>query len=327
MMHFCTLFDSRYLSRGLTMYESLKAATDDFHLYIFPFDHTSLNVLRALKLSNATIVSLEEFEDERLLEVKPTRSSVEYLWTASSSTILYVLEKFRVPHCTYVDADLFFYDSPKVLFEEMGESSILITEHRYAPRNDISHLSGIYCVQFSSFKNDEHGLKTLRWWRNACLDWCYAREEDGKFGDQKYLDDWPARFSGVHALGHLGGGVAPWNAELYEFTRSNGRIHGKEKTTGRSFDVVFFHFHYLRHYDNGTIDLGDYRLSPNVRTTFYESYLKALEEAKRRIHAIDNSFDPHGPRSSAMKYDDFVIMLKRRIKRQYNVYARASLGI
>ena len=33
------------------------------------------------------------------------------------------------------------------------------------------------------------GLKALKWWRDRCLEWCYARIEDGKFGDQFYIED------------------------------------------------------------------------------------------------------------------------------------------
>ena len=65
-----------------------------------------------MKLNKATIISLKEFEDEELLRIKPSRSIAEYCWTCTSSTILYVLEKYKVESCTYLDADLFFYSSP-----------------------------------------------------------------------------------------------------------------------------------------------------------------------------------------------------------------------
>ncbi|MCH8325738.1 MAG: hypothetical protein IIB83_04125 [Bacteroidetes bacterium] len=34
-------------------------------------------------------------------------------------TLLYVLEKYKVENCTYLDADLFFYSSPKPIFDEL----------------------------------------------------------------------------------------------------------------------------------------------------------------------------------------------------------------
>ena len=85
----------------------------------------------------------------------------------------------------------------------------------------------------------------LIWWRKVCLEWCYNRFEDGRFGDQKYLDDWPERFEGVHVLRHLGGGVAPWNMQQYCFEYQGGKIIGTELKTDRQFLLVFYHFHSL----------------------------------------------------------------------------------
>ena len=86
MYHFCTLFDSFYLTRGVAMYNSLEECGTDFHLYIFAFDDVSFEILNQLNLKHATIISLKEFEDEKLLDVKPSRSKAEYCWTCTSST-------------------------------------------------------------------------------------------------------------------------------------------------------------------------------------------------------------------------------------------------
>jgi hypothetical protein len=196
-----------------------------------------------LLLESVTVISLSEYEDEELLVVKPARSRAEYCWTLTSSIILYVIDIFNVDHCTYLDSDLYFYSSPHRLFEEMGSNSILITPHRYSLKYDQSQKTGFYCVQFVVFKNDERGLTALNWWRKACLAWCYNRFEDGKFGDQKYLDDWPERFAGVYVSDNLGAGVAPWNMQQYIFTVNNYDVIGTEIATGNKFQVIFFHFH------------------------------------------------------------------------------------
>src|SRR5688500_636594 len=130
--NYCTLFDSYYLSRGLAMYRSLSKHCPDFHFYIFAFDKTSDTILRQLALRNVTVISLDEFEDERLLAVKSDRSKGEYCWTCTSSTIYYCITQFNLEHCTYIDADLYFFSNPNVLVDEMGDNAVLITEHRYS---------------------------------------------------------------------------------------------------------------------------------------------------------------------------------------------------
>lgn len=186
------------------MYDSLLKHCDDFHLYLFAFDDKCLNFLSGQNYEHITVLSLMEFKDAALLRVKPTRSAMEYCWTCASSTILYAIKTFGLSDCTYIDSDMVFYANPNVLIDEMCENSVLITEHRYTSAYDQTNQSGKYCVQFVTFKNDARGMMVLNWWRNTCISWCYARAEEGKFGDQKYLDDWTTRFDEVHVLQHLG---------------------------------------------------------------------------------------------------------------------------
>jgi len=313
MYNYCTLFDSNYLTRGLTMYESLKKNSDDFHLYIYALDDTSSELLKRLELENVSVVSFGELEDAELLAIKPTRSAGEYCWTCTPSTIMYSIEKFGLDSCTYLDADLYFYSNPDVLIEEMGNKSVLITEHRYTPEYDQSATSGIYCVQFMTFKNDINGMKVLEWWRSACNDWCFARFEDGKFGDQKYLDDWMSRFDGVHELQNLGGGVAPWNVQQYDLNDS-------------SFELVFYHFHNFKLLENNKVELGGYKLSNEVIDKLYKPYIKHLDDLTEKLKEFDNKNDYNGiVKKESYHWKDTLRYVKRKINGSYNIFDKNKL--
>jgi len=282
--NFCTLFDTHYLTRGLALYYSLEKAEPDFHLYIFAFNDLSYKILTDLKLTKATIVSLKEFEDKELLNVKPTRSIAEYCWTSTSSTILYVIEKHNVAHCTYLDADLYFYQSPGILIDEMKGKSILLTEHRYPLNFNRTASSGLYCVQFMTFYNNDEGLTALKWWRDRCIEWCYDRYEDGKFGDQKYLDDWTTRFKGVHVLQHLGGGMAAWNVESYQIqSREKNKIKFTDKITNNPFELVFYHFHHVRFFKKDISDFGWRRIDRKIIDYMYAPYVAELFKIEEQI--------------------------------------------
>jgi len=296
LKNFVTLFNASYLSRGLVLYQSLVDYCDDFHLYIICFDDVTLNYFKENKYKYITPISLTDFEDDELLSVKPTRSAAEYCWTCTPSTVLYCINTFHLIHCVYIDADMRFYSNPQVLFDEWGTNSIALTEHRYTTEYDQTILNGKYCVQFVGFKKDEEGLNALNYWRNACLDWCYARPENGKFGDQKYLDDWLTRFKKVHVIGHLGAGIAPWNMQQFTFSNKNHKIMGTEINTGKKFEAVFFHFHGLKFFKENIVSLTGsyYRMSKQVKSIFYFPYVSSLNKAFKLIEGQKYNINAHG---------------------------------
>lgn len=317
MLNFCTLFDSNYLSRGLVTYESLMAVSEgQAHLYVFAFDDKCYHILKEMNFPSLTVISLSEFEDEELLKIKPTRTKGEYCWTCTSSTIRYCIETLKLKNCTYIDADMFFYSNPQVLIDEMpSDKHVMITEHRYTPQYDQSKLMGKYCVQFMYFDNSKASLKVLNWWRERCLEWCFNRQEDGKFGDQKYLDDWLQRFDCVHNLAHLGGGLAPWNIQRFEVLNGGESVllklkNGKElntpNTEGAVIEPVFFHFHGVKLYENGAAVYApkQYVLNKTARQLIYEPYLRRLQLAQEHLRSFDPNLEKVGILSSKQYSQD-----------------------
>lgn len=239
--YFCTYFDRNYLTRGLALYESLaRHCQRPFILWILCFDVETYATLAELNLPEVRLISQLEFEsgDEELLSTKHGRSRVEYYWTCSPSLPLYVLKHNPdIDVITYLDADLYFFSDLQPIYDEFGGASILLIEHRYTP--ELAHLtatSGTFNVGLLSFRHDANGLACLRWWRERCLEWCYNRYEDGKYGDQLYLDDWPSRFDGVAILQNKGAGLAPWNFSLYCLKSQDLKV------TVDGQPLIFFHY-------------------------------------------------------------------------------------
>jgi hypothetical protein len=245
--NFCTLFDSYYLTRGIALYRSLLQHCDEFHLYVFAFDEKCYSILNGLKLAHATLITLADFEDQDLLRIKSTRTIAEYCWTSTASTIWYSIHKYNLDHCTYLDADMFFFSSPGPIFLELENYSVGITSHNFSPKLKSLEIYGKYCVQFVYIKNDVNGIMVLDWWRKSCIDWCYAKFKDGKYGDQKYLDYFQEKFSGVKIISHLGAGLSYWNISNYFIKSFNNKITLKLRNDlNVEYPLIFYHYQGLK---------------------------------------------------------------------------------
>lgn len=279
MLSFITLYDKNYMSRGIVLYESLKKHCQDFTMYVLAMDDVVASYLPFLGYDNLKIITVADIKEMYpvLARLEKERTRGEFSWTLSSFSIQYALRKFNLDSCIYVDADTCFYNNPELLLKECGEKSVLITEHNYTPEYDQSATSGKFCVQFMYFKNNSDGNKVLEYWRSKCEEWCYNRMEDGKFGDQKYLDDWESRFEGiVYNCRNIGCGVAPWNIQKYDFSVENGTYFVTERVTKIKKPVVFFHYHALLEIAEKKWVLSQYRLTENDKKLFFEPYIKEL---------------------------------------------------
>jgi len=259
------------------MIDSLKEhSSSKFNIYVICIDEETYDYLHSLGDKIIIPILFRDFESEEIKSIKSDRTFQELCWTCTPWSIKYVLENFKPKSCTYLDADLFFFNDPsKFVLATESRCEVSITPHRFTPIYDQGNKAGIYCVQFLTFSNTSDSIEVLNDWAYKCIDWCYARYEDGKFGDQKYLDEWPQKYKCINIINSPEIGLAPWNIQQY-------KIDGNFTFNGHKIDPIFYHFHYTRFMNRNRINAGPYDLTYAAKSKFYKSYLKKLVPIKRK---------------------------------------------
>jgi len=279
--HYVTIFDSGFMPQGLALYSSLVKHAGPFKLWVICVDDLAKEYLDQRALEGIETIALKDVETQDLLKVKADRSRAEYCWTLTPFSPKFVFDHDpSVSRVTYLDADLFFLKNPRPIFTEFDESkkSVLITDHAYDPEYDHSASSGQYCVQFMTFRRDKSGERVRQWWQDKCIEWCYARAEDGKFGDQKYLDSWPELFEKeVYVLSKLDAILAPWNAKRFPYS-----------------SAIAWHFHGFRVLAGGEYLLhSGYEIPAVVDEYIYKPYLSnILDSIQATPYAIKQGKKP-----------------------------------
>lgn len=271
--HFLTLFDHKFLPQGLALHASLLRHAPGAQLWILCMDEQVEQQLSRLALEGVRLITLRAIETPELLAVKPTRNRGEYCWTLTPFVFDAVFARdASAERVTYLDADLFFFADPSRLLAELDQAGkdVLITEHAFAPEYDQTEKVGRFCVQFLTVCNTTGGREVTSWWQQRCLEWCFHRHEDGKYGDQKYLDHWPRLFPRqVHILTQVGETLGPWNV----------------RALGNAHVPVFYHYHGLRITEPNRVQLyNGYRIGVHGER-LYGDYLEALTRAAARLRA------------------------------------------
>jgi hypothetical protein len=285
MIYFTTYFDKNYLARGLVLIDSLQKHSESFAIYVLCLDDFTANFFNQnnKKYPQVIVVSLSDIEksDEKLFSIKTQRSLIEYYFTLSPCLPLYLLKKYNLPHICSLDADIQFYSSPQPLFDYLNEHSIVITPHKFS--KEISDLVkwGVNNVSFQIFNNDTVGVDCLELWRKQCLEWCKDEldEENNRFADQKYLDNWNILYPNkVKQLYDNVSGLAPWNLNNYVINiERNSFFSNGEK-------LIFYHFHHHKFFSKYWASNGfaSYKVkhSPSITQIYKDYWAKVIKKSE-----------------------------------------------
>jgi hypothetical protein len=120
-------------------------------------------------------------------------------------------------------------------------------------------------------------------YKSECTAWCFDRVEDGKFGDQKYLDTWPDRYPSLKIIEHKGFNLAIWNVGGYMMRVKNGVVMIDDDP------LVFYHFASTQLLPDGTVRVP---VSPRggrsmavLMDNVVRPYERMLEAERRRLAA------------------------------------------
>lgn len=270
-----SITDSNYLSRCATMIES---ATIHSKVAVLALDHG----VQALKLQfvESSVSSWDEFLDRNasLARAILGRSQAEQIFTAGPSFLLEQADSVAEQGwLVYCDADLFFFQGLQDYLNGFDKANVVLAAHRHYFWNSRRLARyGRYNVGLVAFRNNEEGLRALRFWADSCLEWCFDRPEAGKYADQKYLEQFTSVASGVYVDNSLGANLAPWNSFLKRISVSkSGEIFVRRDK------LNYFHAQGLKQ-QKGRWLLGHLNYlsfaGPRLKKLVYEPYLEKLEE-------------------------------------------------
>lgn len=285
MRNYCTYFDKNYVCQGITVYESLKRlSSSEFLLWILCLDDTSYEILRRMNLSNTKLINNNQLMDiiQRQRLAFSSRTMLEYYYTCTAALIQYSFEiGDNVNSVTYIDADLYFFSDPEAIFKENPMAQVIIIEHggkHCSLEYDAGY--GRFNVCIVHFERGNDGIACLNWWADQTFK-STSLVEEGIYGDQKYLDEFPLRFKNVHIVKNIGICPAPWNVGDYDILNVNGDISLSENK------LIAFHFARFSILGSHTfIPVRRVKLTNEIIKLIYLPYMINLRECYKMVKAI-----------------------------------------
>mgnify|MGYP005749728493 FL=1 len=282
MAIFCTLITPDYLPFAKTLFDSLYSFDSEIEFYVLLTDHQGKKGYSSLQF-----LGLSDLSDQNLvhrISDQYSPSSDAFRWSLKSVLMLHLLKQNPNSQVFFVDPDICFYSDFRFLYQELGDSSFLLSPHwknRIPEKDDDSFVSlfthGVFNAGFLGATSK--GVPTLHWWAERCIEDCIDDSSRGLFVDQKYLDIFPLLSPDTKIISHPGCNVAIWNRNQSKKTKSK---EGVVMVNG-DYPIVFIHFTYIPYLIQHDAILLDFLKDYDARLTLHGWENSLLKKGLRYI--------------------------------------------
>lgn len=239
---YCTIITSDYFFYAKALFDSLKKYNNTINFQVLIVDGYD----EAYSYDTIDVISLEEIKTNLASDYDSIRKYEEdkksnLRWALKPLFLKYLIKLRGFQKVLFLDPDLYFYQTPEFLFDELNTADVIITPHWRSkdPNKDKSNFDllftgGLYNAGF--FGCNENALNILDWWLLVCA--YKMQKTNGFYVDQAYLNLIPIYFSSqVKILEHKGCNVSNWNLIECERTKN-----GEEILINNKYPIIFIHF-------------------------------------------------------------------------------------
>lgn len=149
----------------------------------------------------------------------------------------------------YVDADVRFYEPPRVWEEALSHSDMVLTPHLLDPlpdarpfdRETVLLRAGVYNGGLVAVRASAQGCSMLDWWTTRSHAEFHVDLAGGRHADQRWLDLVPGMFGGIHIERGPGVNAAFWRLWSRPLTVANDPLtNSPYRVDGQP--LIAFHF-------------------------------------------------------------------------------------
>ncbi len=276
--NFAIAISKYYVSRCLVLIQSI--IKYKVNIFILCFDTEAEKLIKKnINSKKIFIINYKEILsfDKSLKKINRSRKLIDKIVTSRPIFLKYINNKFKSKDIFLLDSDIYFFSNPRLLLKYTQKSSVAYSEHNFSRNKiELNKDYGEFNGGFVYIRFDKNGKKFLSSWSKLCKKWCEFDSKNGKFSDQKYLEDLSKKINNLKILRRPEINLAPWNIEGKKINLKKNQVYINNNK------LIFFHFHGLRQISKNFYILGvsnyNFILTNKLKKILFYNYVKKLRK-------------------------------------------------